>query len=229
MALADKPHAVCIPFPHQSHIKATLKLAKLFHHKGFHITFVNTEFNHRRFLKSRGPNSLDGLPDFQLETIPDGLPASDSDSSQDPPTIAKSIRENCLAPFCDLLVKLNDTASSNVPPVTSIVSDGGMTFTITAAEEFGLPVVLLWPLSACGFMGFYQFRSLVERGLAPLKGNLSLLLPVPKVFFSESGFTALVLRHKYIHSATHYIIIQQIYEKVVYYFIKLLHMRSCLM
>ncbi|XP_059631961.1 7-deoxyloganetin glucosyltransferase-like [Cornus florida] len=169
MALADKPHAVCIPFPHQSHIKATLKLAKLLHHKGFHITFVNTEFNHRRFLKSRGPNSLDGLPDFRFETIPDGLPASDSDSTQDPPIIGKSIRENCLAPFRDLLVKLNDTASSNVPPVTSIVSDGFMTFTITAAEEFGLPVVLLWTLSACGFMGFYQLRPLVERGLAPLK------------------------------------------------------------
>ncbi|XP_059631960.1 7-deoxyloganetin glucosyltransferase-like [Cornus florida] len=169
MASADKPHAVCIPFPHQSHIKATLKLAKLLHHKGFHITFVNTEFNHRRFLKSRGPNSLDGLPDFRFETIPDGLPSSDSDSTQDSPTIGKSVRENFLAPFRDLLAKLNDSASSNVPPVTSIVSDGFMTFTITAAEEFGLPVVLLWTLAACGFMGFYQFRPLVERGLAPLK------------------------------------------------------------
>ena len=61
---ADKPHAVCIPFPVQSHIKAMLKFSKLLHHKGFYITFVNTEFNHQRFLKIRGPNSLDGLSDF---------------------------------------------------------------------------------------------------------------------------------------------------------------------
>ncbi|KAF3445130.1 hypothetical protein FNV43_RR14823 [Rhamnella rubrinervis] len=60
------------------HIKAVLKLAKLLHSKGFHVTFVNTEFNHSRFLKSLGPNSLDGLPDFGFETIPDGHPSSDA-------------------------------------------------------------------------------------------------------------------------------------------------------
>nr|XP_011462065.1 PREDICTED: 7-deoxyloganetin glucosyltransferase-like [Fragaria vesca subsp. vesca] len=66
-----KPHAVCIPAPAQSHIKSFLQFAKTLHHRGFHITFVNTEFNHKRFLKSQGPNSLDGLPDFRFEAIPD--------------------------------------------------------------------------------------------------------------------------------------------------------------
>jgi hypothetical protein len=61
-----KPHAVCVPAPFQSHIKAMLKFSKLLHHKGFIVTFVNTEFNHRRFLKSRGLNSLDGFPDFRF-------------------------------------------------------------------------------------------------------------------------------------------------------------------
>ncbi|KAG5526034.1 hypothetical protein RHGRI_032356 [Rhododendron griersonianum] len=71
---SEKPHAVCIPYPAQGHINPMLNVAKLLHHKGFHITFVNTEYNHRRLLKSRGPHSLDGLPDFRYETIPDGLP-----------------------------------------------------------------------------------------------------------------------------------------------------------
>ncbi|KAI5560036.1 hypothetical protein POPTR_016G020201v4 [Populus trichocarpa] len=79
--MADKPHAVLIPLPFQSHIKSMLKLAKLLHHRGFHITFVNTEYNHRRLLKSRGPNSLNGLLDFRFENIPDGLPHSDIDAS----------------------------------------------------------------------------------------------------------------------------------------------------
>ncbi|PQP98813.1 7-deoxyloganetin glucosyltransferase-like isoform X1 [Prunus yedoensis var. nudiflora] len=108
--VATKPHAVCIPFPAQSHIKAMLKFAKLLHRRGFHITFVNTEFNHKRFLKSLGPNSLDGLPDFQFEAIPDSLPDSNEDTTQD--------------------------------------------------------VTLL---SACSFMGIKQLRTVVEKGLAPLK------------------------------------------------------------
>ncbi|PRQ21843.1 putative 7-deoxyloganetin glucosyltransferase [Rosa chinensis] len=78
-----KPHAVCIPYPAQGHINPMLKLAKLLHHKGFHITFVNIEYNHKCLLNSRGPNALDGLPSFQFKTIPDGLPSTDSNATQD--------------------------------------------------------------------------------------------------------------------------------------------------
>ncbi|KAG5520361.1 hypothetical protein RHGRI_033064 [Rhododendron griersonianum] len=165
----DKPHVVCIPFPAQSHVKAMLKLAKLLHHNGFHITFVNTEYNHRRLLEARGPNSLDGLPDFRFETIPDGLPPSDANATQDIPSLCESIRKNALGRFLSLVSNLNDTSALDVPPVTCIVSDGFMSFTITAGEELGIPVVVFFPLSACGFMGFYQFRNLLERGLTPLK------------------------------------------------------------
>ncbi|KAI7996982.1 7-deoxyloganetin glucosyltransferase [Camellia lanceoleosa] len=67
------PHAVCIPCPTQDHINPMLKLAKLLDHKGIHNTFVNTEFNHRRLLKSQGHHSLSDTASFCFETIPDGL------------------------------------------------------------------------------------------------------------------------------------------------------------
>ncbi|KAI5442827.1 hypothetical protein KIW84_011737 [Lathyrus oleraceus] len=75
-----KPHAVLIPAPGQGHINPLLKLAKLLHLKGFHITFVNTEYNHKRLLKSRGSNSFDGFTDFCFETIPDGLTPLEDES-----------------------------------------------------------------------------------------------------------------------------------------------------
>ncbi|XP_062152315.1 7-deoxyloganetin glucosyltransferase-like isoform X1 [Alnus glutinosa] len=164
----DKPHAVCIPCPVQSHIKAMLKFAKLLHCKGFHITFVNTEFNHQRFLKSGGPKSLDGLPDFQFKTIPDGLPPSDSNATQDIDALSESIMENLLAPFSDILVKLN-TATSNNLPVTCIIADGFLAFTHIAARELGIPIVMLFTVSACSLMGFMQFPRLRDKGLTPLK------------------------------------------------------------
>ncbi|CAN6573975.1 unnamed protein product [Malus baccata var. baccata] len=175
---ATKPHAVCIPAPAQGHIKAMLKFAKLLHHRGFHITFVNTEYNHKRFLKSRGPNSLDGSPDFQFAAIPDGLPDSDEDATQDVPLLCDSIRkQKLLAPFRELLMNLNsDAISTSInPPVTCIVSDGLMSlFTITAAKEIEVPIVLFYTIAACSFMGVIQFRVLIEKGLAPLKGQSSL-------------------------------------------------------
>ena len=170
-----KPHVVCIPYPAQSHITAMLKLAKLLHHKGFHVTFVNTEFNHNRLLKSLGSNSLDGLPDFKFEAIPDCLPTSDPDATQDIPALLANIMKNVLLPpFCDLLTKLNEraaTTSSNAPPVTCILSDGFMPFTVLAADEFWIPVIMSITTSANALMGVIQYPTLVEKGIAPLKGD----------------------------------------------------------
>ncbi|KAG8363996.1 hypothetical protein BUALT_Bualt19G0080400 [Buddleja alternifolia] len=161
-----KPHAVCIPYPAQGHVNPMLKLAKLLHHNGFHITFVNTEYNHRRLLKSHGGYALEGLPDFRFATIPDGLPPSDADATQDIPSLCESTTKTCLEPFCELLTELN---SSDAPPVSCIVSDGVMSFTVKAAERFGLPEVLFWTTSACGLLGYTQYRNLVEKGYTPLQ------------------------------------------------------------
>ncbi|KAK1581482.1 hypothetical protein Q3G72_006405 [Acer saccharum] len=165
----QKPHAVCVPFPAQGHLNPMLKLAKLLHHKGFHITFVNTEYNHNRLLRSQGPDSLKGTPSFCFETIPDGLPPSDADATQDVPSLCDSTKKTCLTPFRELLSRLNNTCLSNVPPVTCIVSDVIMSFTLIASQELNIPNVLFWTASACGFMGYLQYRSLIEKGLIPLK------------------------------------------------------------
>ncbi|KAF3435044.1 hypothetical protein FNV43_RR22131 [Rhamnella rubrinervis] len=158
-----KPHAVCVPYPAQGHLNPMLSLAKLLHHRGFHITYVNTHFNHKRLLKSRGPDALAGLPDFRFESIPDGLPPSDDDSTQDLSSLCDSVRKNCLVPFQQLLCKLN------VPPVSCIVSDTCMYFTGKAADELGIPIVYLWPASACSFISSLYIPDLIDKGLTPLK------------------------------------------------------------
>ncbi|XP_030547420.1 7-deoxyloganetin glucosyltransferase-like [Rhodamnia argentea] len=170
-ATVQRSHAVCIPSPYQSHMGAMLKLAKLLYAKGFSISFVNTEYNHRRLLKSRGNQALDGLRGFQFLTITDGLPPTDADSSQDLLATSDAIRKNMSAPFSDLISNLYRTSSSSdFPPVTCIFSDGFMSFaTSDAAQEFDIPIISLWTVPACAFMGFKQYRTLREKGLAPLK------------------------------------------------------------
>jgi len=166
-----KPHAVLIPAPFQGHINPFFKLAKVLHLRGFYITFVNTEYNHKRLLKSRGPNASDGFPGFSFETIPDGLTPmeGDGDVTQDIPSLCQSIRKNFLKYFCELLTRLNHSA--NVPPITCLVSDYFMSFTIQAAEEFAIPNVIFFPASACFLLCIHHSRSFVEKGLTPLKGT----------------------------------------------------------
>lgn len=160
-----KPHAVFVPYPSQGHINPFMNIAKLLHFKGFHVTFVNTEFNHRRFLRSKG--AVLNLPDFVFETIPDGLPPSDRDATQEIPPLCDATRKNCFVPFLELLKKLN--SSPETPPVSCVVSDGIMGFGVKAAGEVGIPAVHFWTASACGFMGYLQFSELVKRGIIPFK------------------------------------------------------------
>ncbi|KAJ1273848.1 hypothetical protein BS78_05G016200 [Paspalum vaginatum] len=144
------PHAVCLPCPAQGHVTPMMKLAKLLHRRVFHITFVNTEFNHRRLLRSRGPGALDGVPGFRFAAIPDGLPPSDADATQDVPSLLYSTSTTCLQPLLALLADLNNNAPGE-PPVTCLVVNGVMSFGYDAAREIGVPVAALWTASACGF------------------------------------------------------------------------------
>ncbi|KAF5458181.1 hypothetical protein F2P56_022235 [Juglans regia] len=122
--VAKKPHAVCVPYPKQGHVIPMMNLAKLLRSKGFHITFVNTEFNHTRLIRSIGPDHVKGPLDFQFETIPDGMPPTDLDATQDGRALCESTRKNCAVPFKELVIRLN----SAWPPVSCIVSDGMMGF-----------------------------------------------------------------------------------------------------
>ncbi|XP_073125997.1 7-deoxyloganetin glucosyltransferase-like [Henckelia pumila] len=161
-----KQHALCVPFPAQGHINPMLKLAILLHHKGFHITFVHTEYNHTRLLQSGGPAAVQGLPDFCFETIPDGLsPADGRADAQNLTSLLFSTRNNCLAPLTQLIKKLNRRA----PPVSCVIADAIMTFALDAAEEIGVPGVILRTAAACSFSCYKHAAHLVDKGLVPLK------------------------------------------------------------
>ncbi|KAJ1696242.1 hypothetical protein LUZ63_004754 [Rhynchospora breviuscula] len=169
-----KPHAVLIPQPAQGHVTPMLQLGKVLHSRGFYITYVNSEYNHRRFLRSRGgPGSLKGLKDFRFESIPDGLPLSDDDVTQDIAELCVSCTKHSAAPFRELLIRLNN--SSENPPVSCVIADGVMSFAQRVAEELGILALVFWTTSACGFMGYLHFSELIQRGYTPLKDESYLI------------------------------------------------------
>ncbi|KAI7730322.1 hypothetical protein M8C21_016327 [Ambrosia artemisiifolia] len=161
-----KPHALFIPAPAQGHLNPMIKLAKILHSKGFLITFVNTEFTHRRLLKSQGSAALNSVSSFRFETIPDGLPPPENtEVTQNVYDICRSTQDTCLQPFKSLVAKLSDTFS----PVTCIVADLLMGFTLDAAKELGIPEFIFSTGGAGALLCSEQFPTLLDKGLMPLK------------------------------------------------------------
>ncbi|KAL8521135.1 hypothetical protein ACS0TY_011616 [Phlomoides rotata] len=159
------PHAVCIPLPAQGHINPMFKLASLLHSTGFHITFVHTEFNYQKLISS---DSLKEIQNFKFETVSDGLPSTNPRGILDLPALAESMPLHTLNSFRKLMKKLT-SSSSDSPPVSCIISDGVMSFTLKVAQEFNIPELLFFTFSACGMLGYLKFEHLLEKGYFPLK------------------------------------------------------------
>ncbi|MED6174912.1 hypothetical protein PIB30_073385 [Stylosanthes scabra] len=139
-----------------------LNLAKLLNHKGYYyITSINTEYNHNRLL--RFPKRP-ALASFRFQTIPDSLLMVSwtlitwMQGRKYLCCVTSSTSKNMLPHF----KKLNNDNNS-VPSVNCIVADGTLSFGIEAGEELVVPVVVFWPASACGTMGYMHYRQLVDK------------------------------------------------------------------
>ncbi|KAG2638443.1 hypothetical protein PVAP13_2NG594700 [Panicum virgatum] len=129
--------------------------------------FVHTEYNHGR-LRARGASAFDaGDEGLRFETIPDGLPPSDLDATQDIWALCEATRRTGPAAVRGLVERLNRT--DGVPPVSCVVADGAMGYVVHVAKEMGLPAYLFFTPSGCGFLAYLNFDQLVKRGYVPFK------------------------------------------------------------
>lgn len=67
-----EPHVLAIPYPAQSHVMSLLELAQYLATDGIKVTFVNTDFNHRRILESLSDSDT-LMKRVDMVSIPDGM------------------------------------------------------------------------------------------------------------------------------------------------------------
>ncbi|CAN6251567.1 unnamed protein product [Urochloa humidicola] len=171
----EKPaaHAVFFPFPAQGHVTPALHLARLLHARGgVRVTFVHTDRNRRRLLRSRGPAALSGAPPgFVFASVPDGLPpplpGELEDARRDSPQDMDALLSSLQTSAWTHLKKVLDDAAAAGAPATCVVSD--VESVLCAAAEAGVPAVAFWTTSACGLMACLQCQPLIDKGFIPLK------------------------------------------------------------
>eukprot|EP00262_Sarcandra_glabra_P006707 TRINITY_DN191_c0_g3_i1.p1 TRINITY_DN191_c0_g3~~TRINITY_DN191_c0_g3_i1.p1 ORF type:complete len:504 (+),score=36.73 TRINITY_DN191_c0_g3_i1:56-1513(+) len=183
---AATPHVLIFPLPAQGHINSMLKLAELLCLAGFHVTFLNTDHNHDRLLRFADVHTrLSSLPRFRFRTISDGLPADHPRSASKLMDLFDALQAHTKPLFREFLVSCGPGSKSR-KPVTCVIADGVMTFTIDVAKDVGIPIIAFRTISACAFWAYYCIPRLIEGGELPFKHDEDMDQPIRGVPGMES-------------------------------------------
>ncbi|XP_021279010.1 UDP-glycosyltransferase 87A2-like [Herrania umbratica] len=146
----SKCHVVVVPYPGRGHVNSMMNLCKLLCSKSTDIliTFVVTE-------EWFGFIGWDNKPaNVRFRTIPNVIP-SEHVRAKDFPGFVAAVLTKMEAPFEELLDRLES-------PVTVIIADTYMSWTVEVGKRRNIPVAFLWTMSASVLSVFYHFNLLVE-------------------------------------------------------------------
>lgn len=157
-------HVVMFPLPYQGPVNSMFKLAELLCLSGLHITFVVTEYIHRRLLCSTDIQSrFSDYPGFQLKAISDGLPEDHPRSGDKFMQVFDSLELNTKPLLKEMLTSAVNTDDLR-GPVTCIIADGILGFTCDVAKEIGIPIIYFRTLSPCCLWVFFCLPKLIDAG-----------------------------------------------------------------
>ncbi|KAF5959604.1 hypothetical protein HYC85_000813 [Camellia sinensis] len=161
------PHVLIFPLPVQGPIKCMLKLAELLClAPDLHVTFLNTDHNHRRLLLYTDIQSrFATFPQFRFETISDGLPEDHPRSGDRFMDLFDSLETVTKPLFKEML------SSGIGRPVTCIIADGVLNFSFEIAEEVGIPLMYFDTISPCGLWTYFCVPKLIDAGELPFEGD----------------------------------------------------------
>lgn len=160
------PHVLMFPLPAQGHINPMFNLAQLLCSSNFHVTFIVSEFNHRRLL-----NHTSTHPGFQFQTIPDGLPDDHPRAGRGIMDMFASITKIAGPCLKKMMIEKELFASAKRRPVTCLIADGLFSFAPDFAEESGIPLIYFRTSSACSFWAYFWAKSVIEAKEIPFLEN----------------------------------------------------------
>ncbi|XP_062168196.1 7-deoxyloganetic acid glucosyltransferase-like isoform X2 [Alnus glutinosa] len=163
----QQAHVLLFPFPALGHIKPLLSLAELLCHAGLHVTFLNTDHNHRCLTHLQRLSTH--FSTLRFESIPDGLPIDHPRNVQLIGDLMFSVKSVTKPKFRDLLA---DLSTKSERPVTCVIADGIMSFAIDIAKELGIQAMTFWAFSPCCLWSFLCLPELIEEGQLPVRDDM---------------------------------------------------------
>ncbi|GMI67012.1 hypothetical protein like AT3G02100 [Hibiscus trionum] len=176
-----KPHVLVVPYPAQGHVIPSMELSRHLAKQGIKISFVNTEFNHKRVIHAFG-NNVDESGFFHLVSVPDGL--EDGEDRNHIGKLTESLCQVMPTQLKDLIHKVN---ASDDDKISCVLADVVVGLALNVAAELGIPTAALWPASVFQLVFDLRIPKHIDDGLIDENGT-----PLTKDVFQLSPTTPVI-------------------------------------
>ncbi|KAJ1421488.1 UDP-glucuronosyl/UDP-glucosyltransferase [Sesbania bispinosa] len=166
--MGSPPHFLVIPYPVLGHINPLLQFSQVLAKHGCKITFLNTEFSHKRASPAGGAelDNLEGSQIIKFVTLPDGLDPEDDRSDQ--VKVLFSIKSNMPAMLPKLIEDINALDVDN--KIACIVVTMNMGWALEVGHKLGIKGAFLWPASATSLASCDCIPQLIDDGIIDSDG-----------------------------------------------------------
>lgn len=165
----SKPHIIAIPYPAQGHVIPLMELSQCLVNHGFKVTFVNTDFNHKRVMNALADETHLRDDQIRLVSIPDGLePWEDRNELGQ---LCEAILRVMPGKLEELIEKIKEEEGDKV---ACIIADESNGWALQVAEKMQIKKVAFWPASAALLALEFCIPKLIHQGIIDDDGELFL-------------------------------------------------------
>ncbi|KAF9624166.1 hypothetical protein IFM89_008104 [Coptis chinensis] len=130
----SRPHLLVIPFPVQGHVMPLMELSHNLVDRGFKITFVNSEFNHK-LVTAAMSNNNDYEDHIHLVSIPDGM--EPGEDRKELGKLCDKIVNVMPGHFEDLIKKINGSNNGD-DRITCVIAEENMYWALEVAQKMSI-------------------------------------------------------------------------------------------
>ncbi|KAL4322675.1 hypothetical protein AHAS_Ahas14G0234200 [Arachis hypogaea] len=152
-------HVLVLPFPAQGHVNPLIHLSHKLVQHGCKVTFVNSEFNHKRVLNAI--KNLEGSK-IELMSIPDGL-GPEEDRNDSGSLISATLRT--MPSALEKLIRDINSMDGGNNRITCIVCDTYVSWALEIGQKLGIKGAVFTPTSAAIVALTNNFPKLIEEGI----------------------------------------------------------------
>ncbi|XVE68285.1 hypothetical protein DITRI_Ditri09bG0055500 [Diplodiscus trichospermus] len=159
------PHIVVVPYPAQGHVIPLMELSQNLAKQGFKISFINTEFNHKRVLDAFG-KKIDENGLIHLVSLPDGL--DDGEDRNQLGKLTETLGQVMPRELKEFIEKVNRSEDDKI---TCVLADVFLTFALEVAAKLGIRRAVLSPPSVLQLKLLLHIPKLIDDGLIDENGT----------------------------------------------------------